>query len=34
MHLGPLRRLTGEIKARAVVEAVKEEFEAASTRSC
>jgi SNF2 family DNA or RNA helicase len=27
MHLGPLRRLTGEIKARAVVEAVKEEFE-------
>ena len=27
MHLGPLRRLTGEIKARAVVEAVKEDFE-------
>lgn len=27
MHLGPLRRLTGEIKARAVVEAMKEEFE-------
>jgi tellurite resistance protein len=27
MHLGPLRRLTGEIKARAVVEAVREEFE-------
>ncbi|MCW4115630.1 hypothetical protein NPA31_011715 [Aurantimonas sp. MSK8Z-1] len=27
MHLGPLRRLTGEIKARAVVEAVKEEFD-------
>jgi SWI/SNF-related matrix-associated actin-dependent regulator of chromatin subfamily A-like protein 1 len=27
MHLGPLRRLTGEIKAHAVVEAVKEEFE-------
>jgi SWI/SNF-related matrix-associated actin-dependent regulator 1 of chromatin subfamily A len=27
MHLGPKRRLTGEIKARAVVEAVKEEFE-------
>lgn len=26
MHLGPLRRLTGEIKARAVVEALKEEF--------
>jgi SNF2 family DNA or RNA helicase len=26
MHLGPLRRLTGEIKARAVVEAVKDEF--------
>lgn len=26
MHLGPLRRLTGEIKARAVVEAVEEEF--------
>lgn len=25
-HLGPLRRLTGEIKARAVVEAVKDEF--------
>lgn len=27
MHLGPLRRLTGEIKAHAVVEAVKEEFD-------
>lgn len=27
MHLGPLRRTTGEIKAHAVVEAVKEEFE-------
>lgn len=27
MHLGPLRRLTGEIKARAVVDAVREEFE-------
>lgn len=27
MHLGPLRRLTGEIKARAVVEAVRDEFE-------
>lgn len=27
MLLGPKRRLTGEIKARAVVEAVKEEFE-------
>lgn len=27
MHLGPVRRLTGEIKARAVIEAVKEEFE-------
>lgn len=26
MHLGPLRRLTGEIKAGAVVEAVAEEF--------
>lgn len=26
MHLGPLRRLTGEIKARATVEAVKDEF--------
>lgn len=26
LHLGPLRRITGEIKARAVVEAVKEEF--------
>lgn len=26
MHLGPLRRLTGEIKARAVVDAVKDEF--------
>lgn len=27
MELGPKRRVTGEIKARAVVEAVKEEFE-------
>lgn len=27
MHLGPLRRLTGEIKARAVVDAVKDEFD-------
>ena len=27
MHLGPLRRLTGEIKAKAVIEAVKDEFE-------
>jgi SWI/SNF-related matrix-associated actin-dependent regulator of chromatin subfamily A-like protein 1 len=27
MHLGPLRRMTGEIKAHAIVEAVKEEFE-------
>ena len=27
MHLGPLRRLTGAIKAKAVVEAVKEEFD-------
>lgn len=27
MHLGPLRRITGEIKARAVVDAVKEEFD-------
>lgn len=27
MHLGPLRRLTGAIKAKAVVEAVREEFE-------
>lgn len=27
MHLGPLRRITGAIKAKAVVEAVKEEFE-------
>ena len=26
MHLGPLRRITGEIKAEAVVEAVKDEF--------
>lgn len=26
MHLGPVRRLTGEIKARAVVEAIKDEF--------
>lgn len=28
MHMGPLRRLTGEIKAHAVVAAVKEEFDA------
>lgn len=27
LHLGPLRRLTGEIKARAVVDLVKEELE-------
>lgn len=27
MHMGPMRRLTGEIKARAVAEAVIEEFE-------
>lgn len=27
MHLGPLRRLTGEIKAKLIVDAVKEEFE-------
>jgi hypothetical protein len=27
MRLGPLRRITGEIKAHAIVEAVKEEFE-------
>lgn len=27
LHLGPLRRLTGEIKAHAVVAAVKDEFE-------
>jgi len=27
MHLGPLRRLTGEAKARAVIEAVVDEFE-------
>jgi SWI/SNF-related matrix-associated actin-dependent regulator of chromatin subfamily A-like protein 1 len=27
MHLGPLRRITGAIKAKAVVEAVKEEME-------
>lgn len=26
MHMGPLRRITGEIKAKAVVEAVKDEF--------
>lgn len=26
LHLGPLRRITGEIKARAVVEALKDEF--------
>jgi hypothetical protein len=28
MHLGTLRRLTGTIKAKAVAEAVREEFEA------
>lgn len=28
MHLGPLRRVTGEIKAHAAVEAVRDEFEA------
>ena len=27
MHLGPLRRLTGELKAKAIADAVKEEFE-------
>lgn len=27
MHMGPLRRLTGEINARAVAEALKEEFD-------
>lgn len=27
MHLGPIRRITGEIKARAVIDAVKEEFD-------
>ncbi len=27
MHLGPIRRITGEVKARAVVDAVKEEFD-------
>lgn len=27
MHLGPLRRLTGEVKARAVAELVRDEFE-------
>lgn len=27
MHLGPIRRITGEIKARAVVDAVKDEFD-------
>lgn len=26
MHMGPIRRMTGEVKARAVVEAVKDEF--------
>lgn len=29
MHMGPLRRLTGEIKARLVIEAVKEELDGA-----
>lgn len=32
MHLGPLRRLTGAIKAEAVVAAVKEEFESGLDR--
>jgi SNF2 family DNA or RNA helicase len=32
MHLGPLRRLTGAIKAEAVVQAVKEEFESGLDR--
>lgn len=27
MHLGPMRRITGEIKAHAIVEAVKDEFD-------
>lgn len=27
IHLGPLRRMTGEVKARAIVKAVKEEFD-------
>ena len=27
MHLGPIRRMTGEMKAHAVIEAVKEEFD-------
>lgn len=27
MHLGPIRRMTGEVKAKAVVEAVKDEFD-------
>lgn len=32
MHLGPLRRLTGVIKAEAIVRAVKEEFESGLDR--
>lgn len=32
MHLGPLRRLTGSIKAAAIIEAVKEEFESGLDR--
>jgi SWI/SNF-related matrix-associated actin-dependent regulator 1 of chromatin subfamily A len=32
MHLGPLRRITGEIKARAVVQAVKDELESGLDR--
>jgi hypothetical protein len=32
MHLGPLRRLTGAIKAEAVVQAVKDEFESGLDR--
>lgn len=32
MHLGPLRRLTGAMKAKAIVEAVKEEFESGLDR--
>lgn len=32
MHLGPLRRLTGSIKAEAIVQAVKEEFESGLDR--
>lgn len=32
MHLGPLRRLTGAMKAKAIIEAVKEEFESGLDR--